>query len=297
LAETDIADYALEALRHSRVKTIYVIGRRGPAQAAFTNPEIKELGEMADADVIVSPAEVILDPYSQQFVESGEDKVASKNVEILKSYAAREESSKSRKIVMRFLLSPVEIIGDGHVQRMRLVRNELVLDAKGNLKAQATEEMDEIPVGLVFRSVGYHGVKIADVPFDERRGIIPNDRGRVLNGNEVVLGEYVVGWIKRGPSGVIGTNKPDAVETVEMLLEDTRAGKLLNPSAGRAGLEALLKERGIAYVTYGDWQLLDEIEQERGEALGRPRLKFSRVEAMLSAIAERKSTLVMEAAD
>lgn len=297
LAETDIADYALEALRHSRVKRIYVIGRRGPAQAAFTNPEIKELGEMADAEVIVAAEEVALDPHSQQFVVSGEDKVATKNVEILREYAARGESGKGRKIIMRFLVSPVEIIGDGRVERMRLVRNELVLDAKGNLKAQATGKIDEIAVGLVFRSVGYHGVQVAEVPFDEKRGVIPNDRGRILRAEEVVTGEYVVGWIKRGPSGVIGTNKPDAVETVEMLLEDVQGGKLLNPTAGRSGLEALLRERGIAYVSYGDWQLLDEIEQERGEALGRPRLKFSRVEAMLKAIAERKNTPVMEAAD
>lgn len=295
LVETDIADYALEALRHSNVKNIYVLGRRGPAQAAFTNPEIKELGELEDASIIVAPEEVQLDPYSQQFVESGQDKVATKNVDILKGFSAQGDTGKSRKIIMRFCVSPVEITGDGHVQAIKLAKNDLVLDEKGNLKAKPNGQFETIPVGLVFRSVGYQGVALPGVPFDAKTAVIPNAQGRVMTAfqsGEQVVGDYVVGWIKRGPSGIIGTNKPDSVETAEMLLEDVRADKVLTPAEpGRESLEALLQSRQVNYVTYGDWQSLDAIEQERGEALGRPRLKFFRVDDMLNAIAEHKENV------
>jgi ferredoxin--NADP+ reductase len=293
LAETDIADYALEALRHSRVKTIYVLGRRGPAQAAFTNPEIKELGELHEASVVVAPEEVQLDPYSQKFIESGEDKVASKNVEILKGYSTQPDAGKPRKIVMRFLVSPTQINGSDKVESITIVKNELVADDKGNLKPRATDQQETLPVGLVFRSVGYHGVPLPGVPFDHKRGTIPNDKGRVLGADgTAVTGDYCVGWIKRGPSGIIGTNKPDSVETVEMLLEDLRAGNVMTPNAPeRAAVETLLSS--VRYITYGDWQILDEIEQENGLLRGAPRVKFSRVEDMLEAIDDRKNATVI----
>ncbi len=293
LMETDIADYALEALRHSRVKNIYVLGRRGPAQAAFTNPEIKELGELHNASVIVAPEEVQLDPHSQKFIDSGEDKVASKNVEILRHYSGQPDSGKARRIVMRFLVSPTQINGTDKVESITIVKNELVADDKGNLKARATGQHETIPVGLIFRSVGYHGVPLPGVSFDHKRGTIPNDKGRVQGADGgAVPGDYCVGWIKRGPSGIIGTNKPDSVETVEMLLEDLRAGKLMTPEApNRAAVEALLS--GVNYVTYKDWQILDEIEQENGLVRGAPRLKFSRIEDMLEAIHERKNATVI----
>ena len=189
---------------------------------------------------------------------------------------------------MRFLTSPVEILGDGRVEAMRLVRNELQLRDNGYLSARATDIYETIPVGLVFRSVGYRGVPLPDVPFYEPWGIIPNEKGRVLreqDGSEALPGLYVVGWIKRGPSGVIGTNKPDSVETVTMLLEDLAAGALWQPTApAPAAVDDLLAERGLRPVTFADWQTLDELEQERGEALGRPRLKYSRVEEMLAAL-------------
>lgn len=297
LMETDIADYALEALRHSQVKRIYVLGRRGPAQSAFTNPEIKELGELLDADVIVSPEEMELDPYSQAFIDSGEDKVAVKNVQILREYAARGDTGKRRKIIMRFLVSPVEIIGSDKVEAIKVVKNQLVPDDKGNLKAKPTGEYETIPVGLVFRSVGYHGVPLAGVPFDEKSGTIPNQSGRVLTGQggEAIIGDYVTGWIKRGPSGVIGTNKPDAVETVDALIEDLRQGNILHPTEPEPeAIVQLLEQQHMRYVTYADWLLLDQIEQERGLARGASRLKFSRIDEMLDAIAERKTTAHQE---
>ncbi|MDE0609059.1 MAG: FAD-dependent oxidoreductase [Anaerolineaceae bacterium] len=288
LQETDIADYALDALAASQVRNVYVLGRRGPAQSAFTNPEIRELGEMEDAEVIVAPEEVELDPHSRAYVDSGESRTATRNVEILTNYSLEEVQGKRCRIIMRFLTSPVEILGDGRVEAMRLVRNELQLRDNGYLSARPTDIFETIPVGLVFRSVGYRGVPLPDIPFYEPWGIIPNEKGRVLreqDGSESLTGLYVVGWIKRGPSGVIGTNKPDSVETVAMLLEDLAAGELWQPTApAPAAVDELLTERGLRPVTFADWQTLDALEQERGEALGRPRLKYSRVEEMLAAL-------------
>lgn len=292
LAKTDIADYALEALRHSKVRRIYMLGRRGPAQAAFTNPEIKELGELEDAEVVVPLAEIQLDPLSQAFIATGEDKAVVRNVEILKGYAANPPQGKLRQIILRFLVSPVEIIGRDQVEAIEVVKNELVQAEDGSLRPRPTNDCETIPVGLVFRSVGYSGVALPGVPFYEKWGVIPNEKGRVLtemNGGQPVLGDYVVGWIKRGPSGIIGTNKPDSVETVEMLLEDLRADRLMNPAApSREAVENLLVDRKPTYVTYADWLLLDEIECQRGAELGRPRLKFCSVDDMLAAIQQQK---------
>lgn len=301
LYETDIADYALEALDHSKVQNIYVLGRRGPAQAAFTNPEIKELGEMEEAEVVVAPEEMALDELSQAFIESGGDRTAVRNVEILNGYAQQGDQGKKRKIIMRFLVSPVEIIGTDKVEAIKVVKNELYRNESGTLRPRATDEYETIPVELVFRSVGYRGVPLPDVPFYDRWGIIPNDKGRVMTAmedGEPVVGNYVVGWIKRGPSGIIGTNKPDSVETVETLLADMRADRLLAPDKPEcAAVESLLQERGVQAVSYADWQVLDQLEQQRGAALNRPRLKFSRVQDMLDALAEAKSQHVPEAGD
>ncbi|MAS34831.1 MAG: NADP oxidoreductase [Anaerolineaceae bacterium] len=293
LRETDIADYALDELAHSNIKNIYILGRRGAAQAAFTNPEIKELGEMADADIIVAPEEVDLDPLSQAFIDSGEDRTAVRNVEILKAYAEREPEGKSRRIIVRFLASPVEIIGTDKVEAIKIVKNELYATESGSLRPRATDQFETIPVGLVFRSVGYLGVPLPGVPFYERWGTIPNDKGRVLtehNSGEPVTGNYVVGWIKRGPSGIIGTNKPDSVETVNMLLEDAQAGHLFTPAEpGRDAVEKLLKERHVRYVTFDDWLVLDQLEQQRGAAVDRPRVKFSSIQAMLDALEQAEA--------
>ncbi|MBC7810315.1 MAG: FAD-dependent oxidoreductase [Burkholderiales bacterium] len=301
LSKTDIADYALDALQHSRVREIYVLGRRGPAQAAFTNPEIKELGEMAAAEVIVRPQDAELDPLSVEQLQIEHDRTAEVNVQILMRYADLDENGngdsgvehKPRQIHLRFLLSPVELIGTDHVEAIKIVKNELYKDDKGALRPRPTNEFETIPVGLVFRSIGYQGVPLEGVPFDERKAVIPNAQGRIFDpsGNHHVVGEYVVGWIKRGPSGVIGTNKPDAQETATMLLEDNTNSKLLNPAhPGRDAIESLLRERKPDFVTFNDWQLIDVVEQERGAALGRPRVKFSRIEDMLAALAERKAS-------
>jgi ferredoxin--NADP+ reductase len=292
LRETDTADHAIEALERSQVREIVVLGRRGPAQAAFTNPEIKELGEMEDADVVVDPAEVDLDAPSRAYIESEEaDKTSRVNVEILEAFAGREPTGKSKRIVLRFLRSPVEIRGEGKVEKIVIGENELV-DEGGTLRARDTGQREELDCGLVLRSVGYTGVPIQGVPFDERKGLILNEGGRVLDSHDAGhrVGHYTAGWIKRGPSGVIGTNKKCAQETVDHLLEDVRAGTLLEPeSPDPAAVDELLGERGIRFVSFEDWEAIDQAEVGRGEPHGRPRVKFVRVEEMLDALGEKVS--------
>ena len=288
LAVTDIADYALEALRESRIRDVYLIGRRGPAQAAFTNPEIKEMGELADADVEVLPEEARLDALSRASVDAHPDKALLRKIEILQSYAGQPSTGKTRRLIIRFLLSPTEILGNagGGVRAVRLARNELYAD-NGSLRPRATGEHETVPADIVFRSVGYLGVALPDIPFDARQGVIPNDRGRVLAGNdrEPLTGLYASGWIKRGPTGVIGTNKPDAAETVERMLEDLQAGAVLDPARPDvAAAERLVRERQPDYVSYEDWLRLDDIETARGKESGRPRVKLTRTEDMIAAL-------------
>lgn len=289
LARTDIADYALDALRQSRVKEVFLLGRRGPAQAAFTNPEIKELGELQDADVLVRPDEAVLDPLSQAEVDSSNDPALKKKVEILQAYSHNQPTGKTRKLYVRFLVSPVELIGnaEGQVVRMRLVRNVLYKTDAGTLSPKATDQFEELPVGLVFRSVGYRGVALPGVPFQDRWGVILNDKGRVMDPEtkQPLKGEYVTGWIKRGPSGVIGTNKPDSVETVNMLLEDLGKGTLLDPAQpDPASVLSLVKERQPEFCSFEDWLKLDRMEVARGQPQGRPRVKFTSVKEMLAAL-------------
>jgi ferredoxin--NADP+ reductase len=289
LAKTDIADYALEALRHSRIKEVYLLGRRGPAQAAFTNPEIKEVGELADADVFVPPDEAELDDLSKAELAASQDRTLQKKVEILQEYAQHQPTGKSRKLIIRFLVSPTELISNerGEVAAMKLVRNKLYATEAGTLRPKPTDQFETLPVGLVFRSVGYRGVPLPEVPFNDRWGVILNEQGRVIDpdSKQPLVGEYTSGWIKRGPSGVIGTNKPDSVETVECMLEDLADGKVLEPAQPdpKSMLE-LVKQRQPQYFTYADWQRLDELEVAKGKPLGRPRVKFTSVEEMLKAL-------------
>ena len=273
---TDTTDAAIEAILGSGLKEIVLLARRGPAQAAFTTPELKELGELADADVIVDPAELELDPVSEAALEH--DTNARRNVEVLREYAAREPAGKKRTIRLRFAVSPVAILGEERVEGVEIVRNELVADDAGAVRAVATEERETIPCGIVFRSVGYLGVALPGVPFDERRATIPHRDGRILDPEgKHVTGLYAAGWIKRGPSGVIGTNKKDASETIELLLEDARAGLLArgDASATAESVEELLASRGVEHVSYAGWEAIDAAEQARGEPQGRPRIKFS----------------------
>jgi ferredoxin--NADP+ reductase len=288
LARTDIADHALEALRESKVRKVYMLGRRGPAQAAFTNPEVRELGELEGADIHVPAEEAELDPLSLKEVASSDDDTLRKKVEIIQDFAKRERTGKPRLLTLRFLVSPTELVAgeDGGVRLMRLVRNALV-DEDGKLGCRATAHTEDLPVDLVFRSVGYRGVSIEGLPFHERWGLIPNELGRVTDpeSSRPLPGMYVSGWIKRGPSGVIGTNKKDGAETAAAMLEDVAAGSVLEPSRpDPATLDALVRERQPHVVTYQDWTRLDQIECSRGERDGRPRVKLTSRAELLEAL-------------
>jgi ferredoxin--NADP+ reductase len=269
LAPTDTTDPAIDAINEAGVREILVVGRRGPVQAAWTPVEVGELGELAGADILVDPADLELDPASEAELEASPPTVK-RNLQHLREFAAREPAGKPRAIRLRFLRSPVAILGDGKVEAIELVRNELV-----DGRAVATDERETIPCGIVFRSVGYRGVALPGVAFDESTGTIPNEGGRVEPGT------YVAGWIKRGPSGVIGTNKKDATETVALLLADAAAGKL--PARGDETLEALLEERGVEAVLYGGWEAIDRTERTAGEPHGRPRIKLATWDELLSA--------------
>jgi ferredoxin--NADP+ reductase len=289
LAVTDIADDALAALRESRVREVYLLGRRGPAQAAFTNPEIRELGELPGADVTARADEVEPDPLSRAELERSGDRGTLKKVEILREYARRVPAGKPRTLTIRFLVSPVALLADesGGIAGVRLVHNELSATAAGTLQARPTDRFEELPAGLVFRSVGYRGVPIPGVQFHDAWGVILNDKGRVLEpeSREPRAGEYVAGWIKRGPTGVIGTNKPDAAETVACMVEDAGRGRLLAPAEpDAAAVLALVRQRQPQWISWADWQRLDALETDRGRATGRPRVKFTRVQEMLAAL-------------
>ena len=286
LEVTDTADHAIEVMAESAVEEVVIIGRRGPAQAAFTNPELLELGELTDADVIVDPADVVLDSHSARSIEGEGEITPRRNVEILTGYSEREPQGKRKRVVLRFLRSPVEIKGDGRVEGIELVRNELQHGGDGSLRAHATGDHETLEVGLVFRSIGYRGVPIEGVPFDEWHGTIPNEEGRVFDphAQRPIPGEYVVGWIKRGPSGVIGTNKRDAQETVDHVLEDLAESRLPEPAdTDPDAIEALVAERKPEYVSYSGWEAIDAVEKAAGEPLGRPRVKLTRVAEMLDA--------------
>ena len=293
LRTTDIADYALEALRNSNITDIYMLGRRGPAQAAFTNPELKEMGELREADVIVAYEEAQLDDLSREWLAKEKNPVAEKNVRMLQDFAARGPQGKRKRVHMRFLVSPTELLGEnGRVTAIRVVKNVLQPAPDGSLRPKATGQTYDIPVGLVFRSIGYKGVELPGLPFDEKNGIIPNTLGRVTDSAGAVLpGVYVTGWIKRGPSGIIGTNKPDSVETVNAALADLpNLPEIAPEKATPEAVEALVRSSQPAYVTFADWGLLDAAEVEAGAAQGRPRIKFSRIAEMLETIQARKAS-------
>jgi ferredoxin/flavodoxin---NADP+ reductase len=277
LAPTDATDAAIEAINGAGVREVVVVGRRGPVQAAWTPVELGELGDLAGADILVDAAELELDEASAAELEAAPATVK-RNMDNLRDYASREPEGKPRAIRLRFLRSPVAILGDERVEAIELVRNELV-----ERRAVATDERETLPTGLVFRSIGYHGVPLPDLPFDERRGTLPNDRGRVLGEDGSPLrGVYCAGWIKRGPTGVIGTNKKDAVETVALLLEDAQAGRL-SPRED-ADLLDVLAERDGRPVLYAGWEEIDRVERAAGEPRGRPRIKLATWDELLAAV-------------
>lgn len=284
LKVTDTADHAIRALAASEIEEIVVLGRRGLAQAAFTNPELRELGELEDADIIVSPEDAALDAGSKAWLQrDGADVREQRNVEIATEYSTRTPEGKKRRVVLRFLRSPLRILGEERVEGIELVKNELVADDDGWLSARPTSETETIECGLVLRSIGYRGSPLAGVPFDDHRATISNVAGRVVDPDteETVPGVYTAGWIKRGPSGIIGTNKKCAQETTAQLLEDHAAGALPAPTVTDDDLPELIASRRPDHVDFDGWSRIDAHEQALGEPQGRPRVKLVDVDEMV----------------
>ncbi len=296
LARTDTADHALEILPRNQIREVLVVGRRGPAQASFTNPELLELGELAGVDIIVDPDELdralaVPDPGAQAKA------ISRRNIEILRSYASNAPAGHARRIVLRFLLSPTALLADssGRVSAVELVRNQLVSTDGGRLRAEATGEHETVPASLVFRAIGYRADPLPGLPFDEASGTIPNAAGRVLypDTSTPLTGEYVVGWVKRGPSGVIGTNKKDAQETVDAIFADLSSNgrgpaRHVPDTTDPSAAEAMVRSRQPELVTYSGWESIDRHERSRGAPSGRPRVKLTRIEELLRAAASEQ---------
>ena len=278
LARTDIADHALDSLRPCGVEEVVIIGRRGPLQTAFTTLELRELADLEGVDVIVDPAQ--LGGITEEDAAAA-GKTTKQNIKVLRDYAARAPRPGHRRIVFRFLRSPIEIKGEGKVETIVLGRNELVADESGRVAAKDTGERDELPVQLVVRSVGYRGMPTPGLPFDDKSATIPNTAGRV----EGSRNEYVAGWIKRGPTGVIGTNKKDSQDTVDTLLADmnrAKEGDLAEfPDDHADKLADWLTSRQPKLVTSAHWEIIDRHERAAGEQHGRPRVKLPNLTELL----------------
>jgi ferredoxin--NADP+ reductase len=282
LKNTDIARHALEALAESKVREIHIFGRRGPAQAAFTPVEIRELGELADCNCIIDRKDLELNEASRKELENPQSAVRRKNYEVLQFLAQKKRQPKKRQIVFHFLKSPLEISGAGHLSKIVLEKNMLVGNPEEQ-KARGLGQREEISCNLLFKSIGYRGIPIKGLPFHDQWGIIPNQRGRVVDSEQIFTGLYAVGWIKRGPTGVIGTNKPDAEETVKHILEDIphlRPCEIPDTEA----LKKSLKRKEIRVVNFADWKKIEAAEIERGNEAGKPLEKFVTRSGMLSAV-------------
>ncbi|UFS98555.1 FAD-dependent oxidoreductase [Nocardia huaxiensis] len=277
LASTDIADHALDALRQSRIREVVLLGRRGPAQAAYTTPEFLALGHLPGVEVVIDESEVELDPASAALLDDPQADPSSRwKVSAAREYAARPAESGTKRIVFRYLASPLEIRGADRVEAIDIVRNDLAR-VGDELSARATDSTEVLATGLVLRSIGYRGEPLRGLPFDHDRGVVPNDRGRVA------AGVYVAGWIKRGPRGVIGTNRFDAAETVEVLAADFLAGELTEPAHDHDALTALVASRRPEVVDRAGWAAIDEAERAAGKVVSRPRVKLTSVDALVRA--------------
>ena len=280
LKHTDIAGHALEALATSKIKNIHVIGRRGPAQAKFTSKELKEFGGLADCDPVVDRNELALNPESEAELADKTNAGNKKIYELFSGFADREATT-DRKCIFTFLKSPKEVSGNGRVESVLLEKNTLSGEPFRQ-SARGGGDTFSIDAGIVFRSIGYHGIAMPGVPFDEARGVFANVKGRVVRDGEVDPGLYAAGWIKRGPTGIIGTNRADSVETVKSLLEDLDKLDTGEDKPGAAGCYEILDRRNIRHINFSDWKKIDACEVERGQAAGKPREKYTSVPEMLA---------------
>lgn len=276
LGKTDIAAHALQALARSNVTEVHVLGRRGPLQVAFTAGELEEIAELPDVDVIVDPQDLVLDDAARASLE-GAEKAVKQNYELLQTLAARPPTH-SKRMVLRLLTSPIAIRGDDRVTAIEVGRNELVA-ANGEIKARDTGARQVIEAGLVFRAVGYRGIPIVGCPYDPRTGTIPNDGGRVRGPDGTIHRLYVVGWAKRGPQGLIGTNRADSRDTVDRMVEDWTG----LPIEARTPIPVLEEHA----VSWEEWRKLDAAEVDRGREAEKLREKFVSIDDMLAHLGRR----------
>lgn len=284
LAKTDIAQHALEALRQSEVEEVFLIGRRGPVQAAFTPAEVRELLHLPKVDAVMRASDLELDEHSKEELSKA-SRNTKLNMEILQQIHDQGDRGNPRKLHLCFLISPTKIEGSERVKGLELVHNEIVKEG-GVLRAKATDEVMHLNVDMVFRSIGYMGEAIPGLPFDDRRGTLPNDQGQLLDGvgGKLLNQEYTAGWIKRGPSGVIGTNKQDATETVSRLKKNWQTSPTPQPKLVQHDLLDLLREKKSQFVSFEDWKKLDKFEVELGQQNGKSRHKICEVPEMLDLI-------------
>lgn len=290
LQKTDIAEHTLDVLRSSKVEEVILLGRRGPAQAAFSPKEIEEIAELHDVDVVVSEQDAALDELSAKWLEADGARSQQRNVDFLQTRAALGEGDRPKKLRCRFLVAPEALLGTDKLTGVRIQHMQLVADQSGTPRPKATGTTEELAVDLLFKAIGYRGEPVEGVPFDERKGIVANLDGRVVEApghkpsTDVRVGHYAAGWCKRGPTGLIGTNSLDAKDTVKAMLADHADGKTLRPNA--ADVAALLGGRGIDFVTWQDWQRLDAWELQEGEARGKLRHKLASIDELMRVVRE-----------
>ena len=291
LAYTDIADHALEALATSKISEVIVLGRRGPAQAAFTTPELLGLVDVAGFKVVVDPGEAEIDPLTAAALKADPHSMAALKATIVGELADQPRSGTGKRIDLRFLFSPAEIIGVDRVRMLRVVRNELIDRGGGRLDALSTGATEDIECGLVLRSIGYRATALPGLPFDDARATLPNDRGRVVDpaAGAAVTGVYTAGWIKRGPSGVIGTNKKCAEDTVQALFDNYAAGRLMAPAKGPDALRALIAHGQPEALDYAAWNSIDLHERAIAKAQRRPRVKLTSISQMLNVVQDARA--------
>ena len=288
LTATDIAEPALEALRKSRVKEILILGRRGPAQAAFTPKEIKEIGSLRCADLIVDPEDIELDAVTRQWMVDHETNRMKKNIDYLTETSRLSQAGADKRIELRMLVSPVEFRGsEGRLTAVEIEKNELFESEDGTPRPRGTGVRTVEEIQMAFSAVGYRGIPIPGLPLDDRRGVLTNRDGRIVDpdSGEPVAGLYTSGWAKRGPTGLIGSNVADAKHTVEQMLEDLHDRRIQPaPKPQQQAIDSLLETRGVDRVTFDDWQRIDAMELDRGRERGKIREKFTRVGEMMSAL-------------
>jgi ferredoxin/flavodoxin---NADP+ reductase len=282
LQHTDIARHALDVLMQSNVRDIYLVGRRGPCQVSFTSKELKEISELNDAHLEINPSDLVLNASSQTELDETQNRQLQRIFALFQDVARRNNAATRKRIILRFLRSPLEIVGNSKVEKLILEKNTLT-GSPGRQRSCGTGEAEEVSCGLIFLSVGYYGERISGIPFDEKRGVFSHLDGRISQGEKLIPGLYAVGWIKHGPSGVIGTNKIDSKSLVESLRNDL-PHLTPCPSPDSRAVLRLLENRKIKVVSVEDWSKIDSEEVARGLAAGKPREKFCSAEEMLDCL-------------